>query len=74
METRDIASNNVEKKDADRELDKVLKEAHNEDATFNTTVINVEMLLNFTDFHKFHSRIVPIVFNILMLNKDCFIK
>ena len=74
METRDIAANSVEKNDADRDLDKVLKEFHEDDATFNTNVINVEMLLNFTDYYKFHSRIVPIVFNILMINKDCFIK
>ena len=74
MESRDIAANSLEKNDLDREIDKLLKEAHDEDSTFNTNIINVEMLLNFTDYYKFQSRVLPIVFNILMLNKDCFIK
>ena len=74
MESRDISGESAEMNDQDREIDKILKEFHNEDAKFLTKVINVEMLLNFTDYYKFQSRIVPIVLKFLMVNKECFIK
>lgn len=74
MESRDISGESAEMNDQDREIDKILKEFHNEDAKFQTKVINVEMLLNFTEYYKFQSRIVPIVLKFLMVNKECFIK
>lgn len=74
MESRDISGESAEMNDQDREIDKILKEFNNEDAKFKTNVINVEMLLNFTDYYKFQSRIVPIVLKFLMVNKECFIK
>ena len=74
MESKDISGESAEMNDQDREIDKILKEFHNEDAKFLTKVINVEMLLNFTDYYKFQSRIVPIVLKFLMVNKECFIK
>ena len=44
-----MSGESQEKNDLDREIDRLLKEAHQEDSTFKTNMINVEMLLNFTD-------------------------